>query len=41
MDDDWWYIVIDKNNLEKEGINYVLWRIWWSICTRRFETKIK
>ena len=38
MDDGWWFITIkEKNNLKKEGINYELWRIWWTICA----TKLK
>ncbi len=41
MDDGWWYKKIDNNIVKKEGINYELWRIWWSICTRGIETKIK
>lgn len=39
MDDGWWYInKREKINLKKEGIYYELWRIWWSICTRRTKT---
>ena len=30
-----------KNKLEKEGKNYELWRIWWSICTTKLKRKIK
>lgn len=30
-----------KINLKKEGKNYELWRIWWSICTTRIKRKIK
>lgn len=32
---------IKKLNLKKEGINYELWRIWWTICTTRIKRKIK
>ena len=28
-------------NLKKEGKNYELWRIWWSICTTTIKRKIK
>ena len=27
--------------IKKEGINYELWRIWWSICTTRIKRKFK
>lgn len=41
MEDDWhWNRVLD-NILKKEGINYELWRIWWTICTTRTKGKIK
>lgn len=26
---------------KKEGKNYVLWRIWWTICTTRIKRKIR
>ena len=32
---------IKKLNLKKEGIDYELWRIWWTICTTRINGKIK
>lgn len=32
---------IKKLNLKKEGINYELWRIWWTICATRINGKIK
>ena len=41
MDDEWWYVKENKKYLKKEGMNDELWRIWWSICTRRIKTKIK
>ena len=31
----------EKINLKKEGKDYELWRIWWSICATRVERKIK
>ena len=39
MEDGWWQINDKKNKniLKKEGINYVLWRIWWSICATRLK----
>ena len=40
MESDWnWQIY--KNKLKKEGINYELWRVWWSICTTRIKDKIR
>ena len=40
MDADWdWEI--EKIYLRKEGNNYELWRIWWTICTTRIKDKIK
>ena len=27
--------------IKKEGNNYELWRIWWTICTTRIKRKIK
>ena len=27
--------------LKKEGINYELWRIWWTICTTRIKRKFE
>lgn len=42
MEVDWqWKIKKKKIYLKKEGKNYELWRIWWSICTRRIERKVK
>jgi len=40
MEVDWHWC---KNiiNLKKEGKNYELWRIWWTICTTRIKGKIK
>lgn len=32
---------IKKLVLKKEGKNYELWRIWWTICTTRIKRKIK
>lgn len=31
----------NKINLKKEGIDYELWRIWWTIRTTRIKSKIK
>lgn len=28
-------------NLKKEGKNYELWRIWWSICATRIKGRAK
>lgn len=41
MESDWHWLKLEKNNLKKEGINYELWRVWWSICTTRIERTIK
>ena len=30
-----------KIKLKKEGKNYELWRIWWTICATRIKRKIK
>lgn len=40
MDVDWHW-KSKRTNLKKEGKNYELWKIWWSICTTRVERKIK
>ena len=40
MESDWHWQNY-KNKLKKEGINYELWRIWWSICTTRIKRTIK
>lgn len=37
MDADWWMIY--KNLNKKEEKNYVLWRIWWTICTTTIKRK--
>ena len=39
MEVDWQWINI-KFKLKKEGKNYELWRIWWTICTTRIKRKI-
>lgn len=41
MESDWHWSKLGKNNLKKEGINYELWRIWWTICTTKIKRKIK
>lgn len=40
MEVDWqWY---KKLNLKKkEGKNYELWKIWWTICATRIKRKFK
>ena len=30
-----------KIKLKKEGKNYELWKIWWSICATTIKRKIK
>ena len=40
MEEEWDWKSL-KINLKKEGKNYELWRIWWSICTTRIKRKIK
>lgn len=39
----WWpeYKNKQKINLKKEGINYELWRIWWTIRATRIKRKIR
>ncbi len=27
--------------LKKEGMNYELWRIWWTICATKLKGRIK
>ncbi len=39
MKDDWHWRNTKIIKLKKEGKNYVLWRIWWSICTTRTKEK--
>lgn len=41
MESDWQWQRLYKIILKKEGVNYELWRIWWTICTTRIERKIK
>jgi len=36
-----WYWKNQKINLRKEGNDYELWRIWWTICATRVKRKIK
>lgn len=36
-----WHWCKNKIILKKEGKNYELWRIWWTICTTRIKRKIK
>ena len=36
-----WHWCCNKIFLKKEGNNYELWRIWWTICATRIERKIK
>lgn len=43
MEVDWHWKSYNKKlelELEKEGKDYELWRIWWSICTTRTKDKI-
>ena len=41
MEVDWDWKEIKNNILKKEGKNYELWRIWWTICDTRIIRKIK
>ena len=44
LDWHWWcknYVYEKYFNLKKEGNDYELWRIWWTICTTRVKGKIK
>lgn len=39
MEVDWhWQI---RKKLKKEGINYELWKLWWTICTTGIKRKIE
>ena len=39
MESDWHWQ--KYNILEKEGIYYEFWKIWWSICATRIKNKVK
>ena len=39
MEADWDWLNI--KNKKKEGTNYELWRIWWTICTTRTKEQIR
>ena len=41
MESEWHWKEINGLNLKKEGENYELWRIWWTICTTRIKREIK
>ena len=47
MDDQWdWRksakkIFSKKIKLKKEGKNYGIWKIWWTICATKLKRKIK
>ena len=41
MDEVEWHWQRNNIKLKKEGVNYELWRIWWSICTTRVKRKIR
>ena len=32
MEADWHWQILYKIILKKEGIDYELWRIWWTVC---------
>lgn len=34
-------IIKSKLNLKKEGINYELWKIWWTIRATRIKGKTR
>lgn len=38
---DWWPWAWQRKIKKKEGKNYEIWRIWWSICATRTKEKIK
>jgi len=40
MIDDWWW-KFENNISEKRRDYYELWRIWRTICTRRFKREIE
>ena len=40
MESDWHWRK-NKIKLKKEGKNYELWNVWWSICTTRIGRKVK
>lgn len=42
MDEVEWHFINNYSiKLMKEGSNYELWRIWWSICITRIKREIK
>jgi hypothetical protein len=41
MDEIDWHWKQNYKILKKEGINYELWGIWWTICTTRIKRKFK
>ena len=41
MENEWHWRIFKNKNLKKEGKNYELWRIWWTICTTRVKRKIR
>lgn len=38
---DWHWQILYKIILKKEGIDYELWRVWWTICTTRVKRKVE
>lgn len=40
MESDWDWISIKNNIIKKEGEEYEIWRIWWTICTTTIKRKI-
>lgn len=40
MEGDWHWKMV-KFKLKKEGKNYELWNVWWTICATRIKTKVK
>ena len=47
MESEWDWLKIAKDNiklkikLKKEGKNYGIWKIWWTICATKLKRKIK
>ena len=41
METDWHWQILYKTILKKEGIDYELWRVWWTICATRAKRKVK
>ena len=41
MDESDWHWKQNNKKLKKEGINYELWRVWWTICATGIKRKFE